>query len=175
VFYLRVPPLRERREDILPLIELMLRRYSDKYGVSKTMDRTAAKLLEGYPWYGNIRELDNFVQKVFIDSQGGEITVSDINRHSASLHRESVGAGEPDAPGQPAFSGQPAPPEPSGPPEQAEGEADISGMDEASLFSYYKEKYGSTRKIAQACGLSQSSVARRLRKYGLNGAGSRQA
>jgi TyrR family helix-turn-helix protein len=41
-------------------------------------------------------------------------------------------------------------------------------VDEEALFWYYKEHYGSTRKIARACGMSQSSVARRLRKYGLN-------
>jgi DNA-binding NtrC family response regulator/NADPH:quinone reductase-like Zn-dependent oxidoreductase len=190
VFSLRIPPLRERREDILPLIELMLRRYGDKYGVSKTMDRTAAKLLETFPWRGNIRELDNFVQKVFIDSQGSEITVSDVNRHSAALRAEdagdrtrgagpsafSGGAGQGNGPsGAGPDSGPPAsgsslaaagqgdsPCVPPGPPASAQG------VDEEALFRYYKEQYGSTRKIARVCGMSQSSVARRLRKYGLN-------
>jgi transcriptional regulator with PAS, ATPase and Fis domain len=170
VFYLRVPPLRERREDILPLTELMLRKYRDKYGVSKTMDRTAAKLLETFPWYGNIRELGNFVQKTFIDSQGGEITVSDINRNSASLRSDDRTAG--------VGARAPARVSPSGRYDGMGGMAGMAGgagddrgeeSDEENLFRYYKEKYGSTRSIARACGMSQSSVARRLRKYGLNG------
>ncbi|MDR2162447.1 MAG: sigma 54-interacting transcriptional regulator [Clostridiales Family XIII bacterium] len=154
VFYLRIPPLRERREDILPLVELMLRKYGDKYGINKTMDRTAAKLLETFPWYGNIRELGNFVQKVLIDSRGSEITVSDINRHLASLRVGDAGAASPY--GRVTLHGQ------------VSEKVLPAGMDEESLFRYYKEKYGSTRKIASVCGMSQSSVTRRLRKYGLN-------
>jgi transcriptional regulator with PAS, ATPase and Fis domain len=174
VFYLRIPPLRERREDILPLTDLMLRKYSDKYGVSKTIDRTAAKLLETFPWYGNIRELGNFVQKTFIDSQGGEITVSDINRSSASL-RSAGAAGDPDALASISLSGRyddaaGGVGRRSSLPERSDAGAGTGeGSDEEDLFRYYKEKYGSTRSIARVCGMSQSSVARRLRKYGLNG------
>jgi DNA-binding NtrC family response regulator len=202
VFYLRVPPLRERREDILPLIDLMLRKYGDKYGVNKTIDRTAAKLLETFTWRGNIRELDNFVQKVFIDSPGIEITVADINRNSASLHGGGVGFGRRvddggsvvDGVGDDGSGGDDGGAVTGGrggfgdgvrPGADADESFVMSGGDdgsdaladgrggadddEATLFRYYKEKYGSTRNIARACGMSQSSVARRLRKYGLNG------
>ncbi|MDR0520041.1 MAG: sigma 54-interacting transcriptional regulator [Clostridiales Family XIII bacterium] len=178
VFYLHVPPLRERREDILPMVGIMLRKYNDKYGTGKTLDPSGAKLLETFPWYGNVRELDNFVQKVFIDSAGNEITVSDINRHTGWLQpREQDGAAASGASvsglGGTGYAASGAS---DGAGDGASGANAVSGpardgigvMDEKEMFRYYKEKYGSTRKIAGACGMSQSSVARRLRKYGLS-------
>jgi DNA-binding NtrC family response regulator len=165
VFYLYVPPLRERREDILPMAELMLRKYSDKYGIVKTMEQNGSKLIEMFPWYGNVRELDNFIQKLFIDSPGSEITVSDINRHAGWLRTRETdaansGSGGAGGSGDAIAAG-------------AGGVGGVGGaaggdMDEKELFGYYKERYGSTRKIASACGMSQSSVARRLKKYGLS-------
>jgi transcriptional regulator with GAF, ATPase, and Fis domain len=67
VFPLRLPPLRERREDIEPLLSHFVRRYSAKVGRRYDhIDRqTVARSLE-YPWPGNVRELENLVERAVI-------------------------------------------------------------------------------------------------------------
>ncbi|MDR1067918.1 MAG: sigma 54-interacting transcriptional regulator, partial [Clostridiales Family XIII bacterium] len=147
VFYLNVPPLRERREDIGPLIDLMVHRYSKKFGISKTFGREVKELMEKFSWEGNVRELENFIQKLFIASLGSEVTISDVTKQMTSFHESLL----PDAPG-PAVSPAKQP---------------MSEDEERELYRRYKEEYGSTRKMAQALGTSQSSVMRKLKKYDL--------
>jgi transcriptional regulator with GAF, ATPase, and Fis domain len=78
VFPLDVPPLRERREDVPLLVEYFIGRYARKAGkrfkrVSKrTLDR-----LKAYPWPGNIRELQNVIERSVIVSDNDEFTVDE--------------------------------------------------------------------------------------------------
>jgi transcriptional regulator with GAF, ATPase, and Fis domain len=67
VFPLELPPLRERREDIRPLVELFLERYARRARerIRRISNRTLA-LLEAYPWPGNIRELQNVIERSVI-------------------------------------------------------------------------------------------------------------
>jgi PAS domain S-box-containing protein len=67
VFPIRVPPLRERKEDIPMLVEYFVRRYAEKAGkqISK-IDKNTLKLCQSYPWPGNIRELQNIVERSVI-------------------------------------------------------------------------------------------------------------
>jgi PAS domain S-box-containing protein len=67
VFPIRVPPLRERKEDVPMLVEYFVRRYAEKAGkqISK-IDRNTLKLCQSYPWPGNIRELQNIVERSVI-------------------------------------------------------------------------------------------------------------
>ncbi|QOY90711.1 sigma-54 interaction domain-containing protein [Paludibaculum fermentans] len=71
---LSVPPLRERREDILPLAAHFIQTQRAGLGIS----RGAALALEGYEWPGNIRELRNVMIRAAVFAQGGEITVDDL-------------------------------------------------------------------------------------------------
>ena len=147
VFYIHVPPLRERREDIIPLIDLMMHRYGKKFGISKTIAGEARDLMSTFTWEGNVRELDNFIQKLFISSLGSQITMQDVVRQMEAFHKSIL-------------------------PEVAQDSAlvpkkKISEEDERELFRRYKEEYQSTRRIAKAMGTSQSSVVRKLKKFGL--------
>src|SRR2546427_2542315 len=67
VFPIRVPPLRERKEDIPMLVEYFVRRYAEKAGkqISK-IDNNTLKLCQSYDWPGNIRELQNIVERSVI-------------------------------------------------------------------------------------------------------------
>jgi PAS domain S-box-containing protein len=67
VFPIRVPPLRERKEDIPMLVEYFVRRYAEKAGkqISK-IDKNTLKLCQSYLWPGNIRELQNIVERSVI-------------------------------------------------------------------------------------------------------------
>ena len=67
VFPIRVPPLRERPEDILLLAKYFIERYAAKEGRRiRKIESRAATLLEGYHWPGNIRELQNVIQRAMI-------------------------------------------------------------------------------------------------------------
>jgi formate hydrogenlyase transcriptional activator len=81
VFPISVPPLRERRDDILPLVRHFARTYAARMGRSMThmSARTMSALLD-YSWPGNIRELQNVVQRAVIRSTGArlEVATSDI-------------------------------------------------------------------------------------------------
>ncbi len=72
-FPLRVPPLRERREDIRPIAEHWLARYRVELGkMVAGFSQQAMDLLEGYDWPGNVRELQNEVQRLVIQVRDGE-------------------------------------------------------------------------------------------------------
>ncbi len=75
VFPLYVPPLSERRGDILPLAELALRRHGSR-GVRMT--QAARDALLAHPWPGNVRELDNLLQRSLILLSGTELDAADL-------------------------------------------------------------------------------------------------
>jgi transcriptional regulator with GAF, ATPase, and Fis domain len=67
VFPIEVPPLRHRKEDIPVLVEYFVDRYASKAGKKiRTIERNSMKLLRAYPWPGNIRELQNVIERSVI-------------------------------------------------------------------------------------------------------------
>jgi len=67
VFPIEIPPLRERREDIPTLVRYFIHRYSRKAGKKiGTIDKRTMELLESYSWPGNIRELQNVIERSVI-------------------------------------------------------------------------------------------------------------
>lgn len=63
---LEVPPLRQRREDVLPLALRALKHYNKKYSVSRTLGQDLLQVLESYDWPGNVRELENVVERMVV-------------------------------------------------------------------------------------------------------------
>ena len=77
--HIALPPLRERKEDILPLAQLFLDRYARKYHRPLTgIAEAAAQALKEYRWSGNIRELQNCIEKAVILSEGTTLTGKDL-------------------------------------------------------------------------------------------------
>ncbi|MCR5744953.1 MAG: sigma-54 dependent transcriptional regulator [Bacteroidales bacterium] len=77
--HIALPPLRERAEDIVPFANLFLARFAEKYHRSLTgIAPEAEALLQAQPWNGNIRELQNCVEKAVILSDGRWLTVNDF-------------------------------------------------------------------------------------------------
>src|SRR3989441_1271488 len=71
VFPIRVPPLRERKEDIPMLVEYFVKRYADKMGKQiRKIDKHTLKLCQAYHWPGNIRELQNIIERSVILCSG---------------------------------------------------------------------------------------------------------
>jgi len=83
VFPIEVPPLRERREDIPMLVEYFVDRYASKAGKSiRGVSKKSLDLLQSYPWPGNIRELQNVVERSVIvcDSENFSVDESWLSR-----------------------------------------------------------------------------------------------
>jgi transcriptional regulator with GAF, ATPase, and Fis domain len=91
VFPLRLPPLRERGDDVLLLAAHFLERYAREFGRSSaTFSQEASELLRAYNWPGNVRELENEVQRLVIQMDEGESIVAP--RHLSSRIGKVEGA-----------------------------------------------------------------------------------
>ncbi len=78
VVQISIPPLRERPEDILPLADFFLEKYSLAMDIKKpSLTRTAKEMLLGSPWAGNVRELEHSVERALALSDGREIIGAD--------------------------------------------------------------------------------------------------
>jgi transcriptional regulator with GAF, ATPase, and Fis domain len=67
VFPIEVPPLRERKDDVLMLVEYFVRRYASRAGKTiRSIDKKTLDLLQAYDWPGNIRELQNVIERSVI-------------------------------------------------------------------------------------------------------------
>jgi len=99
VFPIEVPPLRDRKDDLLMLVEYFVQRYAKRAGKNiRLIDKKALDLLQTYNWPGNIRELQNIIERSVILSSGGEFSVDEswltkemfpIARIEASAHSKS--------------------------------------------------------------------------------------
>jgi transcriptional regulator with GAF, ATPase, and Fis domain len=83
VFPIEVPPLRERQEDIPVLVEYFIDRYASKAGKSiRGVNKKSLELLQSYPWPGNIRELQNVIERSVIvcDTENFSVDESWLSR-----------------------------------------------------------------------------------------------
>ena len=150
VFPIRVPALDERPEDIPHLADSFVRKYNEKFGMNKYMDEDARESLASHKWPGNIRELENVVQRLLIGSGGDAITVMDVVKELDRDLVKGIDSLTSDA--------------------DSEESIDLTSMVEAfekNIIREAFEKYGSTRKAAKAIGISQTQLVRKKNKYGL--------
>jgi transcriptional regulator with PAS, ATPase and Fis domain len=96
VIPINIPPLRSRSEDIAGLVELFMKQLNKKYGTHKTFTKAAIECLCAYNWPGNIRELKNIIERVYIitdqdclDSSCIEMGLGVLRANDAETHSES--------------------------------------------------------------------------------------
>ncbi len=146
VIPLHVPPLRERTDDILPLTMHFLDKHNQKHKTKRDMTPRALELLMEHTWPGNIRELENTIERLVLVSQGDTIDVQSL---------------------QTLIKKDGAPPlrdfciSPNGSLKDAREEL------EKSMLSWALKRFGSTRKAAAALGVTQPTVVRLAQKYGI--------
>lgn len=140
---INVPPLRERPDDILPLIQRNLVRCNRELGERKTISADALAILLKYPWPGNIRELQNIIERLVITTSHPVISEDDIFIFIKEAADENPTVYE-------ELSLTAAL-------EKAEKEILVQAL----------ENYGSTRAIARVLKVSQPTIVRKLNKYGL--------
>ncbi len=153
VIPIRVPPLRERREDIPILAEFFLSRYStDMKRAGKRFDPEVKEAMLRHPWPGNIRELENAVQRAVALSEGAVITVKDLLETAAPQAEGGL---------------VPVQPEPLG-----EDGLDLDRTMEEIETGYLKRALELTdrnyTKAAQLLRMSLRSFRYKLQKYGID-------
>ena len=92
VFPIEVPPLRERQEDIPVLVEYFIDRYARKAGKSiRGVNKKSLELLQSYPWPGNIRELQNVIERSVIvcDTENFSVDESWLSRQPLASEQKS--------------------------------------------------------------------------------------
>src|SRR5258708_38566657 len=94
VFPIELPPLRERREDIPMLVEVFINLYASKAGKKiRSIDKNTLALLQSHPWPGNIRELQNVIERSVIVCETENFSLDE-----SWLSRNSLPAGPGDQP-----------------------------------------------------------------------------
>ena len=92
VFPITVPPLRQRKEDIPLLVQFFIEKYSRKLGKQITsIQKETMKVLQDYPWPGNIRELESVIERAVILSPGPVLQLAERLEISPLLHSTTVG------------------------------------------------------------------------------------
>jgi len=150
VVRIKVPNLRERAGDIPALVNHFLRKYSDKFEIQRSIDEDAVEYLKQCEWPGNIRELENVVQRLMISAKGEQITLLDVMRE---LHAEVFETTSLDLASMAADEGK-----------VMDLEKMVNNF-EKNIIKHACEKYGSTRKVAKAIGISQTQLVRKKKKY----------
>ena len=94
VINIHLPPLRNRREDILPLAQHFIRKYNDENDrtISEQLAPEVLKTLESYPWPGNVRELETAVERAVIIARTNELTLDCLREEI--LNPASRGGGQ---------------------------------------------------------------------------------
>ena len=143
---LEVPPLRQRREDVLPLALRALKHYNKKYGVSRTLGQELLQVLESYDWPGNVRELENVVERMVVTADRDVLEP----RHL------------PDSINQPAGNSDPVIWVPEGMTLQ-----EARDHLEKLLIGRALSQTGNLREAAKTLGVSHPTVMRKAQKLGL--------
>jgi two-component system response regulator AtoC len=80
VLHIHLPPLRDRPDDIAPMIRCFLRRESQRLGLERELglDPEAERMLAGYHWPGNLREMQNVIARALVLTEGDTVTVADL-------------------------------------------------------------------------------------------------
>jgi formate hydrogenlyase transcriptional activator len=141
VFAIRVPPLRERRADLAPLVKVLLSHLSQKLGiVSPQVTRAALAKLEAHDWPGNVRELVNVLETALILGDGRSLELPE--EFAKRTSRKSV------APSEPRFDGA------------------VRAAIEESLRATRGKIYGSDGAAARL-GLKPGTLQSKMKKLGI--------
>lgn len=89
VIPIEIPPLRNRREDIIPLGKHFLHLFCQKYGVEKQLAPKIYRMMEAYFWPGNVRELRNFIERLVVMSVSSTVRINSIPPGMLEIPKEA--------------------------------------------------------------------------------------
>ncbi|MEO0326215.1 MAG: sigma 54-interacting transcriptional regulator [Myxococcota bacterium] len=164
VVHLKVPPLRERKDDIPLLVAFFMDRLAKREGVTKTLAQSAMDRLMQHRWPGNVRELENEIERVWVLS-GTETLIGPEH-----LSPAVAGGGSPRRPSR-------LPAEPASEVELPEGatlpEA-IESLERRMIRAGLEQAHGNKTRAAEALGISRRNLIRKVQAYELDDVGRRR-
>jgi PAS domain S-box-containing protein len=136
---IKIPSLRERKDDIIPLACFFLNKMNEKYGLDKTFHPDVLTIMEQYAWPGNIREMENLIERLSVTVDQREIKVTDFpftlpeaaNDMNKTTLREL-----------------------------------LEGV-ERDMIEQNLAEHKTTRKTAKVLGISQSALVKKIQKLGI--------
>jgi DNA-binding NtrC family response regulator len=134
-----LPPLRERREDILPLANGFLRRYAAQAGRNITgFSPAAAEQLRKFDWPGNVRQLQNQVQRAVLMAEGNYVDAQDLSVEQAGAGQEETDL------------------------------TLLEGMERNTIIQLLKETGGNKLETAKRLGIGRQTLYNKIKAYGID-------
>jgi DNA-binding NtrC family response regulator len=143
VVALRLPPLRERKEDIRPLAEHFLLRKSEATQTRYSLSHEAMKSLQAYDWPGNVRELENCLERAIAMSPGPQLQPSDFPPHIRTASLRAV------VPGKQARI------------------LPLAELERQAILGALQQLNGDKLMTARALGIGKTTLYRKLKEYGI--------
>jgi len=143
VIPIKIPPLRDRKEDITVLCTHFLEKYNKKYAVDKRLTDSAYRLLSEYAWPGNVRQLENTMEQLVILTEGFEIDGRDLPRELLKNQVEDY------------FPAEiiPLP--------------DLREQTEKRMIRLALDRYKTIREAAKHLGVDHSTLVKKIKRYGM--------
>ena len=143
VLPIKIPALKDRKEEIFAFVQLFTDKLNKKYGVKKYFAPDAMKLMQNYNWPGNIRELENMVERLAMISRSDVIKGEEVS----AMLLDNAGIGN----------------------LQYEGISleEALELTEKNLLKHYMEKYKNPTELEKALSISRATLNRKIKKYGL--------
>lgn len=143
VFPIHIPALKDRKEEIMSLVQSFAGKLNQQYGREKFFSQKAMKILQNYSWPGNIRELENVVERLMLTSQNDVIKEEEVITmlfdagDTCDFQYEGVSLEE------------------------------AVALAEKNLLRRYMERYEKPAELEKALGISRATLNRKISKYGL--------
>lgn len=134
---INLPPLRDRKDDIVPMANFVLDQIAEKYNQENwQFEENVAPYLERYPWKGNVREMENKIERALILAENNIISINDLD----ILNFEEI---------------------------QENDDNPLSEMEKMAIEKALLKHHGNISKTAEELGLSRAALYRRIEKYDL--------
>lgn len=145
VIEIRIPPLRERKEDIVLLVSHFLKRYTEENKkVIRGCDSDAMGFLMKYDWPGNVRELRNVIERAVVLCQGDKVTAAEL---PDKLKRNGGNV--------------------SGKQETSSLKLSLSEHEKTLILNVYHAQKGNKEETARVLGVDLATLYRKMKKYGI--------
>jgi len=146
VVSIKIPALRERKEDILPMIESFIEKYSKENNKEKLeISKEAADVLMKYNYPGNVRELENIIERAVVLTRGKVITLNDLPMNIKGFKEEKTLA----ALGKGTLTEQ------------------VEAIEKQLIFDALQESGGNQTKAGKLLGLTERNLRYKLKKYNI--------
>lgn len=143
VIPITIPPLRERRDDIFPLVDLFLQNINHRYNLHKKIDSRLRDFFYQFDWPGNVREMLNLIERLVLTTPNETLTIDDLPLDYKGIYQLDA-----------------IPPTHLSLKEAVE-------QAEKKVLAQAAQKYHTTYELAEALESSQATIVRKLKKYNI--------